>query len=530
MKIAGALGFMMLIPAAAASVGVAGEPRLPLSENPYALNDEKACGPLCIGFLDRYLGGACSYEEIIERCPPGAMGVNLEQVQAALEAFGYHTRAVQLSVDSIKHLKWPCLLYEEKTGGVGHFIVVTRWLPGHETFQVYSPPESLDELPASELENRMTGLGLIVSREPLPAEAELVPAAWSWRFLLGCEIAAVGLLVLLIGRRPKSKTFAVMTSRTITTAMLLASCLASSCSHEPEPEDPFTIDVGDVLQGPPITAAFRIPNESETPFRIQTVERSCDCEDVTFDAQREVTPGGIAEIAVVVPSEAVVGPIAKEFVVHTTAEDERYARFRLVLKGHVRAMMRAVPSKVMFDATTTPETVRKLRIETDPPELVEQFRRVDAPPFVDVELSERNRSGLLFDVRLRGDAPNGALDGTIVVHFNHPQAQRIEVPVLGRKAGPVRITPARIVVNGGGGEETVKVRIASANGKRFRLLSTNTPAGVTPAWESDQPQEAHLIEVFVSAPDVVDGKVIKIMTDLPKQRVLQIPISVAGLQ
>lgn len=109
-----------------ASVMAAGPDR-PLAENPYALDGEKSCGPMCVGFLDRYFGGTRHYNEIVNLCPPGALGINLESAEAALQKLGYHTRTARLTAESLRDLRWPCIIHEANGAGLGHFVVCTRW-------------------------------------------------------------------------------------------------------------------------------------------------------------------------------------------------------------------------------------------------------------------------------------------------------------------------------------------------------------------------------------------------------------------
>ncbi|MDQ3331616.1 MAG: hypothetical protein M3552_13335 [Planctomycetota bacterium] len=76
------------------------------------------------------------------------------------------------------------------------------------------------------------------------------------------------------------------------------------------------------------------------------------------------------------------------------------------------------------------------------------------------------------------------------------------------------------------------MRVIAADGHPFRLLSTRTPAGVTPLWrESASPLADYYIDVDVRCKDLgaVDGTSIIIKTDRPGESVIMIPIDVAGL-
>lgn len=64
-----------------------------LVDNPYALDPGRACGPICLAFLDTYYGGNRSCPEIAKLCPSGPEGTSLEQLQSAARQLGYETLA-----------------------------------------------------------------------------------------------------------------------------------------------------------------------------------------------------------------------------------------------------------------------------------------------------------------------------------------------------------------------------------------------------------------------------------------------------
>jgi len=193
----------------------------------------------------------------------------------------------------------------------------------------------------------------------------------------------------------------------------------------------------------------------------------------------------------------------------------------------VRAPLRAIPSEVMFGSVSGPSAVRQLRIETDPPELAAKYVSASAPDYLKIQLVNQDRSGLLFNVQLLPETPRGTLKGIISLKFDIPELPQLNVSVSGQKTGLLRAVPAKLVVNGQGGEQTLKLLIASTNGQKFRLLSGSTPGGATPIWkETKDPQERYLIDVLFTEPEELDGKTITINTDMLEEPSIHIPISV----
>ena len=530
------VGFCILV---ACITTVVADADRPLAENPYALDSEKSCGPMCVGFLDRHFGGTRHYSEIASLCPPGALGINLESAEAALQKLGYHTRIVRLTAESLRTLQWPCIIHEENGAGLGHFVVCIRWQPDHGTFQLYSPPMSLDEAKFETLKQRMgTAIAIVVSPTPLPPANELVPMEWSWQFMLGTEAIVIGILLLVFSRTSTNRTSTKKTQAAAkrVAVSILAIALPLAGCHQSTPTDPQvsndgrTIDLGQVLQGTNLESTFCVRNNSNSPFRIDRIERTCQCQDIRFDAQQDVSPQGETFVTAVVPTSNHVGPIQIKFIVHTMASDKSHATIDLMIKANVRVPLRAIPSEVMFGSFSDTALTRQLRIEAEPPELVSKYTSVTAPDFCNVKLLTRDRSGLLFTVQLSPEAPKGALNGSISLKFDHREFPVLNVPVRGQKTGPIHVVPAKLRVNGRATEQTLQVLVASTTGQPFRLLSTSPPGGATPIWEeTNVPQKRYLIKILFTNPQAVDGKTIVINTDLPEEPSIHIPISVRDL-
>lgn len=506
-----------------------------LAENPYALDDQKACGTLCVGFLDRYFGGSHSYKEIAELCPPGALGVSFEQVEEALNDLGYHTRAVHLTTETLKVLRRPCILYEEDAEGLGHFLVCIRWQPDRETFQVFDPPTIVENLTSKELGHRMSGLALVVSREPIPPIEQLTSDGPSWQQLAGIELVVIGLLICVIGQlRVRTKSTSSKKIATGISLLVCAAVLPSCTSQDQTGQDVSTdsriINLGKVFQGEDLTATFTIQNVSGSPFRIERVERSCQCQNVKFDASLKILPGDETTVSVVVPTKESLGPVEQQFVVHTTAPDKKHASIELTLLADVHVILRAVPSSVMFGSVSSDaESGQMIRVEADPPELAEKFVSVSAPEFLKVNLVEKNRAGLLFDVDLSPESRKGVLRGHITMQFDIPECPELKIPVYARKIGQFHVIPSTAIFKDTPENQSQKIRVISTDGQVFRLISTLTPAGVTPIWKGNRPEAHHYIDILCTSPAAVNGKSITIKTDHPRESEFTIPIQVVGM-
>jgi hypothetical protein len=291
------------------------------------------------------------------------------------------------------------------------------------------------------------------------------------------------------------------------------------------------VDLGKVIQGTDLKATFRVCNESSAPFKIERIERSCQCQNVRFNADQLVLPHGAATVDVIVPTKDRIGLVAQELIVHTTAADKDYSAITLSLKADVRAPIRAIPSQIMFGSVSGDGETRQLRIETDPPQLAAKYLSATSPKYFKVELLSHDRNGLLFNVHLLPKPPIGILDGDISIRFDIAELSELRVPVRARKTGPIRAIPAILQVDGRRSQQMLEVLLAATDGQPFRLLSTTTPEGATSmrVESESSPLKRHLIKVLFTRPAAVAGKTVTIKTDLPEMPALNIPVSVINL-
>lgn len=499
-----------------------------LADNPYALDARTSCGPLCVGFIDRYFGGASDYESVVDLCPPGAFGVTLQQADQALQALGYHTRTVWMTPTRLKQLGHPCMLHIRTADRLGHFVVCTQWCPEQDSVEVFDPPQRLEEVTMHELKKRLAGPAIVVSDKPLAPAEELLRTPWSWQDVVGIELCVVGLVFLVLGRR-EWRAFIPRSNRAaVTGAILLA--LQSGCDRpaaidRAALDGSHAVDMGAVMVGTDLRVTFPVENRSGRSFRIQSVERSCDCEAVRFDAEQQIPPGGTGSVSVVVPTRGESGSLERRFTVHTSSVDEDYAAIPLLVRADVRATLRAFPSQLMFGSVTGAAT-RQLRVQTNPPELAARYVSAIAPKFIDVSLIDQSRAGMVFSVRLSPDAPEGILTGAISLKFDIPEPSQLHVAVLGRKMVLLTVTPARLLLDDRVGQQIAEVRVASTSEQSFRLLDTSAPPNVDVLTEADSTEQRYRLKCVVMNANDLDGKAITIATDLGDDHSLQIPISV----
>jgi ABC-type bacteriocin/lantibiotic exporter with double-glycine peptidase domain len=130
--------------------------------NPHGLDQSASCGLRCCLFLDQYLGGHRTFEEVLAMTPVSSRGTNLEDLAGVLRSFDYQVTAERASAASLKSLASPALLAVRRPGG-DHFVVAIKYDRASDSFLVFDPPRKLTWVSCKALESRYRDYALIVS-------------------------------------------------------------------------------------------------------------------------------------------------------------------------------------------------------------------------------------------------------------------------------------------------------------------------------------------------------------------------------
>jgi hypothetical protein len=289
-------------------------------------------------------------------------------------------------------------------------------------------------------------------------------------------------------------------------------------------------DLGTVASGPAIEHTFHIVNSSDHPFRVLQVRRSCACQAVAADKDSEVLPGSSAEIRVEVPTEGIDGPIAERFVVITSSEAPELTSVVLTLRANIVARIKAIPSQIVFGNIGSGESGRRqLQVRVSEPELTESFlsATVTGDPSLTVQLREQTLGLLSFDVELDPGIPSGDVTGRILLEFKDPHVPKIEVPVVGRKTGDLKVIPRQLMVASGSAfPQSRNLRLLSRARHEFQILAVEPPAGVKVDWD-DQRRSASSFDLRVELtrePATRTTPFLIIRTDRPDQDLVKVAI------
>jgi hypothetical protein len=181
-----------------------------------------------------------------------------------------------------------------------------------------------------------------------------------------------------------------------------------------------------------VTHTFRFTNAGSFPLRIDKVDTDCGCMAALL-SEKEIPPEGGGEIRAVFETRRYEGK--QEKIITVYSNDPNSPEIELVIKGTIKRDVAVVPQGIHFGDVEkgeaaaarvrllqlSPEPLKVHRIEAD-----DRYLIVTMNPF-----EEENARGFNIEIRLKPDAPVGAMNEVITLHTNVKKRPRIDVPVYG---------------------------------------------------------------------------------------------------
>jgi ABC-type bacteriocin/lantibiotic exporter with double-glycine peptidase domain len=161
-----------------------------LLSNPYIVSETRSCGPRCLAFVHRLLGGQLSYSQVAAHCQPGPDGTSLAAILAAARRIGMRAAPFCSPLESVKAYGRPCIIHLHRPDR-GHFVAVTSWDAAQQAFEVYDPPAGVSLMSASELGHKYAGVGVLLAGPDSGEDLERVLDDESWRRVRAIAFAAI---------------------------------------------------------------------------------------------------------------------------------------------------------------------------------------------------------------------------------------------------------------------------------------------------------------------------------------------------
>lgn len=314
---------------------------------------------------------------------------------------------------------------------------------------------------------------------------------------------------------------------------MLATMIAGGCSSKGVTEDIRTIDLGEVPEGPSINVEFIIANHSASSIRLTAVERSCACQVVKFDREREIQTGEQICIAAEVPTVGLDGPHSYHFIAKTTSNEPAYESIPLSVTAQIKPKIKVSPSEINFGKLTSNKfEPRAITVISYDAPLARNLGRVYVKqrlPMIAIEerldVNQPNMS--TYDVRLLKTSVTGDIVASIIFEFEDRDIGSITVPVRGRIEGMIVPTPRSLVVRPNY-SDSYAVRLRAKKGQVFTItrVEHNDLLGVH-SLRNEKFEHKYVIDVAQDCP-AGDYTVI-FYTDIPDQSTIVLPVIVKDI-
>jgi hypothetical protein len=289
---------------------------------------------------------------------------------------------------------------------------------------------------------------------------------------------------------------------------------------------------GEVIEGTKISHLFHVENGSDAPFAITNVAASCACTHTFLDDQSvPVAPGARRSMHLAFDTQGEHGSQRKTIVVETDSNLAEWKAIEFTVEADVLRPVQSIPDIAQFGSVPRGQAVmRYVTIEANDdawagvePRVVEgRHVRAVAQPGGNARLRK-------YAFELTPPQTNGPLDDRVTFFYQQGGRElEVVVPVQADVTGLLKVLPRRILVTeldmtlG----KRQHLRITAPGGKPFRLVDLELPAGV--ATVGERPQAAaveHDLELEIDGAKLpADGRLIGIVTDLPEDARLEVPV------
>jgi rhodanese-related sulfurtransferase/predicted double-glycine peptidase len=178
-----------------------------------------SCGINCVYAVQELLGKPIKYNDLLQVKYIGSkMGSSMQELQLAIQDHGLQSLAAKnMTADTLRQLGKPVILHV-RFGPDSEFY--NHWVlfvgATGSRLMIYDPPNSPTEIESPMLNERWDGAGLIISKDPIPADLLPNHTRFQWlAYLIGAIIVVFGLRVVTRKRELKSDKPKVVSVSTV---------------------------------------------------------------------------------------------------------------------------------------------------------------------------------------------------------------------------------------------------------------------------------------------------------------------------
>jgi hypothetical protein len=287
-------------------------------------------------------------------------------------------------------------------------------------------------------------------------------------------------------------------------------------------------DFREVSPGAVIAHAFVLQNRSTNTVRILNVRTSCGC-TTTAMATNLLLPGQALELTVSLNLQGRSGPQRKTLTVES--DDPMNPRLRLAMTGVVINPIEVTPAGVHFGTLARDGEAEREVLLTGRTGVVFKVKEVK-PSSQDLTATfETREEGRSYRVKIRSVGPRqaGTTQAAVRVLTDHPVVPELNIPVTLFVGADVVAAPTSLILVQGptNGMRMYYVGVYSPAAKPFNVIKVDTPGAALTCTVVTISPDRHRLEIK-AAGDLsgVNGKALRIETDVATMKELQVPVRV----
>jgi len=275
-----------------------------------------------------------------------------------------------------------------------------------------------------------------------------------------------------------------------------------------------------------IKHTFVVRNLGNAVLEIRKVYPGCGC-TVTKLNTTTIKPGGKAELKAQMTLRGRRG--LQQKTIRIESNDPVNPRFPLRLKGTVYTMAYLEPSFVVFSNVLPDKpTEKEIRLVSRKSGVNLSEIRTHSPKIRAELRKEPDGRCVRIVVCTVPPLPAERISDSITVKTDDPELDVLNLPVTGNVVGEVTVLPRQIVLRqstGIGVKRAIFIRAGSV--ANFQILDVQAP--IDASHVSIHKQENGMVRIELSeltASPELNGKTVRILTDLEHMRTIEIPIKI----
>lgn len=280
-----------------------------------------------------------------------------------------------------------------------------------------------------------------------------------------------------------------------------------------------THDFGHVARGAKTEYAFELQNLYEEDVHIAAVRTSCGCTTPTITKEWLKT-WEKGSILATFNTRSFQGD--RKATITVVIDKPFYAEVQLNVSGYIHADVDFQPGSINFGEVAQGEpTEQRVTVSRHGASNWQITDVQSANDHLEVELSDpiRQAGRVTYNmlVRLKGDAPSGYVQDSLMLVTNDRSMPQVPIAVEGRVVPPLTVNPASLFLDALTPGQTVTKQLVVRAKTPFRITNIACEDGSFQFKVGDQARAVHLVPVTFTAPTEPGDfeRTIEIHTDLP---------------